>query len=320
MIVPEIGLPPIEAPLPEGLALGRLSADNFASWRDLAFTRGPTGQYATLARVDSVDNQPNMMEVATPGTMVTCHYCGSPLDSRLYFCPVCATPYKSFRTVLTPSCPAPPSDGELIRYHAPHAWPLFWTYLIVLVVGGVMAALAGRENLAVSEIVMTGAILVTTVVFAIRHWRSLAVQFRQIGFSCWQAWAGLGIVFPLVAVGLAYQALLLYLTGSDSMTSQFEKSGFSQGTMILMIAVCPAILEEIAFRGLLQHWLQAALGPWRGLLLASGLFMALHFSIATAPYLFTVGLLLGWTKWKTGSLYPGMLIHFLHNLIVLEFS
>ena len=32
-----------------------------------------------------------------------------------------------------------------------------------------------------------------------------------------------------------------------------------------------------------------------------------------------VGLLLGWVKWKTGSLYPSMLIHFLHNYIVLEY-
>ena len=30
------------------------------------------------------------------------------------------------------------------------------------------------------------------------------------------------------------------------------------------------------------------------------------------------GNLLGWVKWKTGSLYPSILLHFLHNLIVLE--
>jgi len=30
-------------------------------------------------------------------------------------------------------------------------------------------------------------------------------------------------------------------------------------------------------------------------------------------------MLLGWVKWKTNSLYPSMLIHFLHNFIVVMF-
>ena len=54
-------------------------------------------------------------------------------------------------------------------------------------------------------------------------------------------------------------------------------------------------------------------------LIASALFMALHFSVLSAPYLLLVGMLLGWAKLKTGSLYPSMLIHFLHNFIVISF-
>jgi membrane protease YdiL (CAAX protease family) len=57
----------------------------------------------------------------------------------------------------------------------------------------------------------------------------------------------------------------------------------------------------------------------RALLIASALFMALHFSVLSAPYLLLVGMLLGWAKLKTGSLYPSMLIHFLHNFIVISF-
>jgi membrane protease YdiL (CAAX protease family) len=53
-------------------------------------------------------------------------------------------------------------------------------------------------------------------------------------------------------------------------------------------------------------------------IVASALFAGMHFSVISFPYLFLVGMLLGWTKWKTQSLYPSMLIHFLHNLIVIE--
>ena len=62
-----------------------------------------------------------------------------------------------------------------------------------------------------------------------------------------------------------------------------------------------------------------ALTPFKAMVLASALFVTLHFSILSAPYLFALAMLLGWTKYKTGSLYPAMLIHFLHNYVVLEF-
>ena len=90
-------------------------------------------------------------------------------------------------------------------------------------------------------------------------------------------------------------------------------------TLVTLFCIFPAITEEIAFRGLVQHWLVSAIAPMRALVIASALFMALHFSVLSAPYLFLVGMLLGWAKLKTGSLYPSMLIHFLHNFIVISF-
>ena len=103
------------------------------------------------------------------------------------------------------------------------------------------------------------------------------------------------------------------------MTEALAESGLSQASLIILFCICPAIVEEIAFRGLVQHWLQAALTPLKAMVLASALFVALHFSIISLPYLFGLAMLLGWTKYKTGSLYPAMLIHFLHNYVVLEF-
>ena len=55
------------------------------------------------------------------------------------------------------------------------------------------------------------------------------------------------------------------------------------------------------------------------MVVASALFAALHFSVLSFPYLFAVGMALGWVKWKTGSLYPPMLMHFLHNYVVVAY-
>ncbi|KKL19209.1 hypothetical protein LCGC14_2467800, partial [marine sediment metagenome] len=156
--------------------------------------------------------------------------------------------------------------------------------------------------------------------FGALHFPALRVQLKRLGFLHPAAWVGLLALAPLLGINYVYHG---WLTGLDGVAdwnpvAKLRGAGMGEPALIFLFCVCPAVLEEVAFRGLVQHWLQAAIRPAKALLLASGLFMALHFSIVSAPYLFAVGMLLGWTKWKTGSLYPAMAIHFIHNLVVLE--
>jgi CAAX protease family protein len=254
-----------------------------------------------------------------------CRYCGAPLSGFFYFCLGCGTPYKSIDTVVTAAAPRPLTDGELIQLKAPSVWPIFWTYLGVIVFGAVVAALAfgeDRPDLALS--LETGFIFITTCVLAVMYWRSLASQLMRPGFTRPAAWAAILMLVPTLMVnfGLTH-ALRWMLQGVveadrlDPMT-RLRQVGVSEAALVVMFCVFPAVTEEIAFRGLVQHWLQVAIRPWRALVLASFLFAALHFNVLLFPYLFAVGMLLGWAKWKTGSLYPSMLIHFLHNLVVIE--
>lgn len=47
---------------------------------------------------------------------------------------------------------------------------------------------------------------------------------------------------------------------------------------------------------------------------------AVNLNPLAIPYLFGFGVTLGWVKWKTGSLYPPMLIHLLHNWVVVQWG
>ncbi len=268
-----------------------------------------------LARTES--NLPEPFDL--PGR---CSYCGAPLQANFYFCLACATPYKSIESVLPDIRPAPPTEGELILKKAPHVWPLFWTFLGVVVGSAVLCfTLMGPEQLVLTMIVQTVALFVTTCIFAAYHWPSLAVQFRQFGFHRPAALIGLLALVPLLAVNYYYHGWLIGMMEIDepSIAERFLDAGLGPMGQVFLICICPAVLEEIAFRGLVQHWLQVAIAPMRALILASFLFTAMHFSVVSAPYLFAVGMLLGWVKLKTGSLYPSMLIHLLHNWVVLVF-
>ncbi len=250
-----------------------------------------------------------------------CAYCNAPLVSGYYFCVACATPHSRPDSVLPAVHAARLTDAQLIRRKVPQVWTVFWTFLGVVLLGGALSTLlawSGRPD--VGMLLGTVALLTTTAVFSVRYWRSLAVQLRRFGFLHWAAWIGLLLLAPLLGANWLYHVWLLERLGipSPGFDALRDSGLISRAGLIVLICVFPAVLEEIAFRGLVQHWLLAAIPPLRAVALASALFMLLHFSLYSAPYLFAAGMLMGWTRWKTGSLYPSMVIHFLHNLAVVE--
>jgi membrane protease YdiL (CAAX protease family) len=265
------------------------------------------------------DAQPNSL-TPVPAAMF-CAYCGCPVKSHFYFCTNCAAPYQPLDAVLPIVHPIRLTEGELIAASAPHVLPLFWTYFIVVLAAAIIGSAAFSKDRPDLRLFFESiAITLTTGFFAAFHWKSLIPQFHRLGFNSRHAWIALALLFPALGLNFAWHKMITYIypEATDSMDS-LRQLHLSRLTMITLFCIFPAITEEIAFRGLVQHWLVSAIPPMRAVLIASALFMALHFSVLSAPYLLLVGMLLGWAKLKTGSLYPSMLIHFLHNFIVISF-
>jgi uncharacterized protein len=253
-----------------------------------------------------------------------CPYCGAPLVPELYFCWVCAAPYKSIETVVTPASPMPLSEDELIRRKAPHVATLFWSYFATVLGGAIAAELLFHNDRPDLQLMLQlTAVLITTCIFGVMFWPSLKMQLQQPGFIHKEAWIALAALVPMLAINFGYSQFLMWAFSDQHHSvlrlDDLRKAGMSEAGLVCIFCIWPAISEEIGFRGLLQHWLQVAISPSRAVLLTAFLFAVMHFSIISFPYLFGLGALLGWAKWKTGSLYPSMLIHFLHNLIVIEF-
>lgn len=89
--------------------------------------------------------------------------------------------------------------------------------------------------------------------------------------------------------------------------------------VLISFAVIPALSEEFFFRGFLQSALLERSPPWKGILLSSVLFGAFHLiakdglAIERFPPSTLLGIVLGWICWRTGSIFPGMLLHMIHN-------
>lgn len=249
-----------------------------------------------------------------------CSYCGAPLNFSFYFCMSCATPYKSVSDVIGPYIPPQPTETELIREKAPNVWRVFWAYAIVLFFVLIFQSLMGFDETGrnYALIMASGGMIVTTFVVGIIYWPSLAVQFKRLGFLNIYAWYGVLMCAGMLLVNFCYSSFLTYLEPDiHSYSNVFSEMDIGPFGKLFLICIVPGITEEIAYRGLIQHWLQIAIKPWRAIILASALFTAMHLNVLGAPYIFLLGILLGWMKWKTGSLYPSMLVHILHNYVVI---
>jgi ABC-2 type transport system permease protein/sodium transport system permease protein len=89
--------------------------------------------------------------------------------------------------------------------------------------------------------------------------------------------------------------------------------------LVATLAVAPAVVEELCFRGYLFSSLLKVLSPARTVLLTSILFGLFHVLTGNALLIerlvpsTLLGLILGWIAWRTGSVFPGMVMHLVHN-------
>ncbi len=137
----------------------------------------------------------------------------------------------------------------------------------------------------------------------------------------WPIWAWLAAAVATPLVGLASSLMCgMFLEESENlkqMTQIFRDHGAS-GFLIplsLMIGLTPAVCEELLFRGYVQTRLTSAFHPIIGILFASLLFAAFHLDYVHVIAVFPMGVFLGWISWRSGSLVPAMLGHFVNNFV-----
>ncbi len=102
------------------------------------------------------------------------------------------------------------------------------------------------------------------------------------------------------------------------MLAQFRTVPF--WLIIVTMALAPAVLEEFCFRGFLFGALRTRLtAVWTVVVsaLVFGIFHEILFPGRLLPSTF-LGLVLGWVRLRTGSIRPGMVLHALHNALLLS--
>ena len=123
----------------------------------------------------------------------------------------------------------------------------------------------------------------------------LMCRLLQLLWYAFLRWAGFSVVSSAVALpGVGIDGLVL---------------------AILLMAVAPAISEEIMFRGFLLRSMGGVYGERKALFVVAALFCLMHRNIGSMPTTFANGLAIGYIAQLVGNCKAGMLMHFVHNSI-----
>jgi sodium transport system permease protein len=103
----------------------------------------------------------------------------------------------------------------------------------------------------------------------------------------------------------------------EGMTDFLQADSLSRVLWLLvLVAVTPAICEEVLFRGVFLSGIRSRLTPLRAIVLNGIVFGAFHVPFATVYRLLPstiLGMLLAWVVLRTRSLWPAVLMHFANN-------
>lgn len=158
-----------------------------------------------------------------------------------------------------------------------------------------------------------GSILIP-VLATLRFTRLRTEDLRILLPAPWSPAFCLPVFLGLANVANLAGALLAHLLGVENTTTILPSEGPELFVQFLVLCVMPAITEELFFRGALQGLLRpcgsavAIFGP-------ALLFALLHLDPIQGLTALVCAVFLGWLAERSGSILPGMLLHFVNNCI-----
>jgi membrane protease YdiL (CAAX protease family) len=164
------------------------------------------------------------------------------------------------------------------------------------------------------EVVDTGLVVIALLLIGRpRRWARLATTSEA---WLWvSAVAGVGIV---VAVNAGYHLLLRSYLGVQAHRDALVAATGITPLVLVTYCVQPAVVEELFFRYLALDTLRDVMGVHAAVLVASIMFGLAHVGVPLSiPMLTLVGVVFGYARVVSGRLALPMLLHFLHNFIIL---
>ena len=246
-----------------------------------------------------------------------CPACGRRVRGGTQFCPGCGHTL----VATSGSDPSPVAartpQGKRFAQHWEELKRVFWVFGLLLAssfVFGIASRAARMPWMDVAEAAVDATIVL--VALALRF-RKLAFLFQLRPIALRESAVMVGISFLFVVLASAYFWTIEHAgVPMGSTTGALREAGWPTWAIFLIVSVTPAIIEELAFRGVIQSSLERVFNARDAWLIQAALFSVLHLSPLVFPSHFLMGLCFGYMRRRSRSIYPGMLLHACWNALV----
>ena len=187
--------------------------------------------------------------------------------------------------------------------------------VVSMLVQGVWMLVMGKESaMNATGMIITMAVfsVLTMVVFLWAKWSVVSrhwVRTRPWFVLFWCVLAALGALIPSVWIQEHMPELPNIVEREFDMIMK-DRWGY------LVVGLLAPLAEEMVFRGaVLRSLLRWKENPWIGIVISAVLFAVIHMNPAQMPHAFLIGLLLGWLYYRTDSIVPGVVYHWVNNTV-----
>jgi len=250
------------------------------------------------------------------GRCATCH---APLRPAARFCASCGSAL-SVSAIPPPQAPTAdlPAVGAKLALYWRELKRVGWLFGLLLLSSFVLGIVSRVNSSPWPELITAAVDAALVLGFVISRFRTLAPLLAMPRVDARAAvhlvLASLGCMLVLAG----YFTLLEHLgVPTIDYVGPYKKAHWPVWSMFTLVSVVPAVVEELAFRGVIQSSLEDVGSEVEAWLIQAALFSVLHLSPIIFPSHFVMGLWFGWVRRRTQSVYPGMLMHGFWNAMVL---
>ena len=183
-----------------------------------------------------------------------------------------------------------------------------------------LQAISSGSNPILTALTSAFSNVITLVIFLKTKWTPLTRDYllsKPWATLLWVALFTLGTIIPLEFI---YEQIGIEM---DENTEQIFASLMKEPWGYVAIGVLAPFAEEVVFRGAILRTLLGVMSKknhWVAIMISAAIFGVVHANLAQFINALLMGLLLGWMYYRTGSLVPGILLHWVNNTMAYVLS
>lgn len=236
---------------------------------------------------------------------LSCPYCSAIITKKDIFCGNCGQEIVQHEVE---------ASGNVFSLLQPTILYYFITLVLLAVYKFTEVFPDGLEGL----LIVSALDVAIVLIFWLNNFSEVRPLFRWRGLSL-KIMALTTIGATLGSIAVSYIAHIINLSINDDVfysTSFFLYTPYPLLFATLLIAVQPAIFEEVAFRGFIFNNIKEISGGMSPVYISAFIFGIMHLAIISLIWLVPIGLAFGYLRSRFNTLWYGIVGHFVYNFFI----